>query len=696
MARLGLGRSAAACAIAIPLVLGARASAADEPPTPPPTTTGSAPAPAVSPTLSPDAQAGEPAANDAPPEPTPIDVTVREAPKPPDVVSLSRAEARLVPGTFGDPFRVVEALPGVVPLASGVPYFYVRGAPPGNVGYFLDGVRVPLLYHLGLGPSVVHPALIDHVELHAGGDPTIGRFAGGAVTADLVEPRDDFHGEANVRIIDAGAFVEVPFDHGKGSAMAAGRYSYTAPLFTLLKSDTVLTYGDYAARVSYAFTPKHRLSGFAFGAYDYLGQKDFTPYPALLGRLLGDQPTNTLFDTTFHRLDVRYDQRVDDRTTLRHDVILGWDETHLDQGRDVVDRMIALKSQMKHAVSDDLELRAGIDLTLDSFKSDLDRGDQGEQQFTSFFTSRLDTALGVYEQLAMRLGPLEAVPSIRIDLFTSGSRAAYGVDPSLALRLPLTKEVALTTSHGLSSQPPSFIVSGPGFRPPLDDHGLQHTFMSSAGVEWTPDASWILKAAVYRATFFAINDALGTSTLATQGFPDGLGGFNERYDGWSTGIELSLKRRLTKRLGAIVSYTIGRSERYGPHGERVPSGFDRTHVASAALSYDFGKGWRGGVRNLFYSGTPVLDRVEPAGSTDPSAARIVDTGRRQTPFFRTDLRIEKRWKIRETGHVSVILEMLNAFVAKEVVGTKCAPSGVCDETKIGPVAVPSLGVEGGF
>jgi len=47
---------------------------------------------------------------------------------------LGRAEVREMPGAFGDPFRAIEALPGVVPLVSGLPYFYVRGAPPGNVG----------------------------------------------------------------------------------------------------------------------------------------------------------------------------------------------------------------------------------------------------------------------------------------------------------------------------------------------------------------------------------------------------------------------------------------------------------------------------------------------------------------------------------------------------------------------------------
>src|SRR4051812_37876609 len=60
--------------------------------------------------------------------------------------SLARAEVRQLPGAFGDPFRAVEAMPGMTPVISGLPYFYVRGAPPGNVGYYFDGVRVPYLF----------------------------------------------------------------------------------------------------------------------------------------------------------------------------------------------------------------------------------------------------------------------------------------------------------------------------------------------------------------------------------------------------------------------------------------------------------------------------------------------------------------------------------------------------------------------
>src|SRR4029079_7052967 len=103
--------------------------------------------------------------------------------------TLSRTEVRQIPGTFGDPFRAIEIMPGVTPVVSGLPFFFVRGAPPGNVGYFLDGVRIPLLFHVGAGPSVVHPGLIQRVDLYPGGYPAyFGRFSGGIVSGETAPP----------------------------------------------------------------------------------------------------------------------------------------------------------------------------------------------------------------------------------------------------------------------------------------------------------------------------------------------------------------------------------------------------------------------------------------------------------------------------------------------------------------------------
>ncbi|HLL53262.1 MAG TPA: TonB family protein, partial [Myxococcaceae bacterium] len=78
--------------------------------------------------------------------------------------TLERQELQRVPGTFGDPVRVLQNMPGVAraPYLSGA--LIVRGAAPDQTLTFLDGVEIPLLYHLGGGPSVVNAEFLDRVD----------------------------------------------------------------------------------------------------------------------------------------------------------------------------------------------------------------------------------------------------------------------------------------------------------------------------------------------------------------------------------------------------------------------------------------------------------------------------------------------------------------------------------------------------
>jgi len=166
--------------------------------------------------------------------------------------TLGHAEVRDMPGAFGDPYRAIEALPGVVPIASGLPYFYVRGAPPGNVGYVFDGIPVPYLYHFAAGPGVLSPAFVDHVDLYPGAYPArYGRFAGAIVAGEMAPPRYRLRGEAAIRLVDSGAVIEAPFAGGRGSAMVGGRFSYTAAVLSLIVRDVSLSYWDYQGRARY-------------------------------------------------------------------------------------------------------------------------------------------------------------------------------------------------------------------------------------------------------------------------------------------------------------------------------------------------------------------------------------------------------------------------------------------------------------
>lgn len=656
---------------------------------------------------------------EAPPESI---VVLGERPEPSRTASLSRAEVRELPGAFGDPFRALEMLPGVTPIVSGLPFFYIRGAPPGNVGYFLDGVRLPLLYHVGIGPAVVHPGLIDRVDLYPGGYPArFGRFAGGIVAGETVPPRGSFHGEYSLRPFDAGALLEMPFAEGRGAALVAGRYSYTALLLSVVSPDVALDYWDYQLRVGYDVTPRDRLTAFAFGSYDYLGQK-------AQGRTL------TVFGTEFHRLDLRHDHLLRGGGTLRTAFMLGLDRSRTQVDRFVESHIAGARTELSLPLGSSARLRAGTDLELATYSVDL--GDAvlppSANAVSQLFPSRTDLALGLRGDVVWVLSPrVEMTPGIRVDLFGSDGAFAVGVGPRLAARTTLTPRLAVLTALGLVHQPPAFVIPLPGLQPGGLKGGLQYAMQESLGLEVDLGDGTKATATVFQNGFFNMSDPLGTAQPEIDGCPpgtfptdslagdtgrpplntpdcgprfppgtlgpdfsggggegaDGDGGrearraFEVRALGAAYGLELYVKRKLTSRLGGFFSYTLSRSTRsYG--NRKYVSTFDRAHVLNAALAYDLGGGFRLGGRVIFYTGLPrAATTVSPAG--------------RLPPFFRLDARLEKRWTISREHWISLVAEWMNATLGKEAVATTCTLSG-CESQEVGPLTIPSLGVEGSF
>lgn len=650
-------------------------------------------------------------------------VTVRgERVEPSRTASLTRAEVREIPGTFGDPFRAIEALPGVTPIVSGLPFFFIRGAPPGNVGYFLDGVRVPLLFHVGIGPSVVHPMLIERVDLYPGGYPArFGRFAGGIVAGETLDPKPELHGEYNLRLFDAGAAVEAPFAEGRGAALIGGRYSYTALLFSLLSPETTLEYWDYQARVSYDLTEDDRVGVFGFGSYDFLGQKT-------------QSGTLTLFATEFHRADVRYDRRIEGGA-MRTAFTLGLDRSRVQEDRAVVSRLVGARNEIEQQLDDRVLFRGGTDVMLENYGVELGTDDlsPSAERAATFFPSRSDLTLGVRGDTVINIDDVfEIIPGLRIDLYASEGASAVGIDPRLATRTHVSERVDFLTAFGIAHQPPAFVVPVPGFQPGGLRGGLQRAIQESMGVELDLGDATLLTATVFQNAFFDMSDPLGVLPPELDGCPPGAypddsigpdfgaprgdsapdcvarfppgtlgpdrtggsgqgadsrGGrrfaqvFEVRTLGSSYGLELFLKRKLTKKLGGFVSYTLSRSTRtYGKR--KYIATFDRTHVANLAVAYDLGRRWRAGSRVVFYTGLP-----KPPDPQDGST--------RLPPFFRLDLRLEKRWQITRTVWISGVAECMNATLSKEAVQSECTLEG-CQAELIGPVTIPSIGIEGGF
>jgi TonB family protein len=632
------------------------------------------------------------------PPSAPLEVTVQGELPTRGAASLSTTEVTLIPGAFGDPFRAVEALPGVTPIVSGLPFFYIRGAPPGDVGYFLDGVRVPFLFHVGLGPSVVAPALIDHVDLHAGAYPAqFGRYAGGIVSGTTVPPETEWHAAGELRLVDVGARVGGPFANGQGSVFAAARYSYTAAILSLVSPSVALGYWDYQVRASYRPTSRDEVGVFVFGSHDHLGSKDVT----------GE---HTSLDTTFHRVDLRYDRRLggpEDR--LRQAITFGYDETEVEGGL-ITDRLLGARTEIQKRLSTAsyprVLLRAGLDAEVDVYEGHRGQGLPvtadatsidgllkqflGAKNTTLPFTGRNDITAGAYAEAVVRPGPrVEVTPGVRLDFFGSpGTTARVAIDPRVTTRLALSTSARLVAAVGLASQPPSFALPLPGFQESLAG-GLQRTLQASLGVEASLPEAFEATVTLFQDTFWNLTDPIGNSAGGTLNalLAAGSSTAGQEVSGWSAGVEFGLRRRLTRHLGMILAYTLSRSARLSVWGQL--SDYDRTHVVSAATLFDFGHGVKGGTRILGYSGSPYYGLALQEHRPRP---RYITVQSRLAPFFRLDVRLEKRWALPRSAWISTVFEVENALFAEET--TYGVTNGPTD--KLGPITLPSLGVEAGF
>jgi hypothetical protein len=581
----------------------------------------------------------------------------------PGSIYVPREDARRVPGAFGDPFRVVEVLPGVAPVLSGLPYFFVRGASPGSVGYFIDGVRVPLLFHVGSGPSVIAPALVDRVDLFPGAYPArFGGFAGAVLSGETLPPSQRPRFEAQARVFDASAFTEQPFAEGKGSVAVGARYSYTQLLIALVAPEYELGYGDYQARVSYQLTARDRLTLFGFGGFDELRNVD---------------QARTLFDVAFNRVDLRWDRHWQDgrfRLAATHglDRIVTAPDDPGAAGSAQKVHSVQLRSELEQDLASDVRLRLGGAVRLEGVRGDREQVDDG---FVSY-PDRSDGGGSAYLDVVWRpLRAVEVIPGVRGSVERSREKTYSYAEPRLATRTRLMRGLVHLAGFGIAHQLPAVSIRMPGRRPDFIERSEQMAVQAQQGFEYALPAAM-----------------LGRTTL----FHQWVEVDTPYVHGRSYGVEQFLRRNFSEDLGGFVSYTLSRAQ--GTNGRWTGlSSHDHTHVLSAVLGYDFGLGYRLGTRAYYASGRPYeIDCPTPdCGPGDPLAPRRFTVKGRLPDFFRLDLRFEKRWRFQDGWWLTAAFEWFNALMADEVEDILYSAQGL-QFNRQSPITLPSVGVEVGY
>ncbi|HEY3445003.1 MAG TPA: TonB-dependent receptor [Myxococcales bacterium] len=607
--------------------------------------------------------------------------------------TLQREELQKIPGTLGDPIRVVQNMPGVAraPYLSG--NIIVRGAAPSETGTYLDSVEIPLLYHFFGGPSVVNPEFLDRLDFLPGGfGPRYGRATGGIIDAFTRRgAADQAHGNLKVDLIDAAAFVEVPLGERFSVAAAARRSYIDAILPAFMPNDPVNgsvsvlpVYWDYQVRADYGKKgDKHQLTLMAFGSDDRAtvaqkgGQKK-------LDLAIG-------FRTNFHRVRAGWAWRDGDMSN----VFIPWfgrDDTggELSSGGDSpfhgsgISWSWGARDEFAYAFGGGHVARLGIDLKFD----------RGETNFTApgfiadyrtFPGAAADVPLmtfnrvthqsnwGFYNEWELKLGDrIVVMPGVRLEEYWAASQLKTSVDPRLIARArildktPIGISTTLKGTLGHYSMPLGSLdvdkeLGNPNLVPPK-------AFQASLGVEHKiTDVIDIDVTGFYNRRYDLV---VGSDRMIEQ--PDGSvkpeincnDGLGRAY-----GIEVLLRHNLTEHFFGWLAYTFSRTEeRRRGNPTYVPGSYDEPHILTAVAQYRWGNGWSVGARFRLVSGRPFTsynDSVYDADSNGYRGLTAAYRSERNPVFHQLDLRADKEFLF-DLWKFGVYLDIQNVYNAQNI------------------------------
>jgi TonB family protein len=610
-------------------------------------------------------------------------------------ISLRGAEIKQIPGTFGDPFRVVQALPGVASVVSLLPFPIVRGASPSSTGFLLDGTRIPLLYHLLSGPSVIHPDFIDEIQFYPGGAPVLyGGYTGGIIDGRTVRARGDEHLlDFDANLLQLGGLVREPIPQIDATVTAAARYGYPGLILSLATNQVSLSYWDYQLRFD-GGTANNGWTVFAFGANDELDTPAATADP--------NDPSPPLAPSLilgFHRLDLRL-HRTHDNLRVEYRTVLGYDKTY-SMGTDFHMLVAEPAVHLSWKRDDALTLTGGLEGSIHK----VEQGDQANAAANALspITSQLGTVhvgSALAEALWRPTRDWLIRPGVRGDVYSDNTATKDAVDPRLTVRYRLLdrelddvppdsddSSIWIKGSAGIYHQPPRFVLPLPGLDMMPIKYGLLRSFQTSLGVEIPLENRFQLTTEGYfnymDPTIFdlSVNDASVIQGANTNLFPtsvvvntpgqDFINRLTQPQFGRSYGLEVMLRRQAKSGIFGWVSYTLSRSERLRGN-VWVPYDFDRTHLINVVAGLPLRRNWDVGLRLQYESGKP---ETISAGYNQA----------RGNGYLRFDVRVDKRAVWRQW--------LLDFYV--DVTNIALLP----EEVQVGTViryVLPTVGLRGRF
>ncbi|MET0385846.1 MAG: hypothetical protein ABW321_07800 [Polyangiales bacterium] len=685
-------------------------------PPPPPPSAAETPAPAAPEPAASQAPATPPTPQAPPPEPDAYGARGKVERPPPGAVSrikLTGAELREIPGTFGEPLRVVATLPGVARSPFGLGFFVVRGASFQNTGFFVDDYPVPILYHLGAGPAIIASRLVESLDFYAGGYPVdLGRYTAGVIALHTAPPPTErFALEFEIDALRASAMIVVPLPDKRGSVALAFRRSYFELILPLITDAVSLSYTDYQLRLDYNITRDVHASVFFFGSRDALNTEQAA------AATTGGQGINSGLRYEFDQLIVAVDWTPARSVKLRWSGTFGPQHIGFENDRPGADSLgtntdaIRLGERLTLRVQEGEQLETRIGADLDVFLTRVSASAPSIAELPNIPTlGPPTTAIRVDENLTqLGFAPFveqvwkppgfELTLGMRAEYMRYGDHASWWPEPRGVVRVAITPKVWLKAGSGLFTQAPlpfQFLRAA-GNPNLLPNRALQN----SIGTEIKLPYAIEVESNLFYNYMYQLTRGDGALRLDEEGRVRPRF-YADDARGRAYGLELLVRRRLGDGLFGWLSYTLSRSERSTDASGPVVFFFDQTHVLNLALSYTIKGLFRVGARFTLASGRPVADLLDPSGEgtifesdgddLDPSVR-----GRRTRlpTYHQLDVRIDRDFKVGPID-ASVYVDVINVYNAQNGEGFQYEYDFSRRGKLPGLPFLPTLGVRGAW
>lgn len=635
-------------------------------------------------------------------------------------ITLRQEEIKLIPGTNGDAFRVVQNLPGVARAPFGLGLLVVRGGKPWDTKTFVDESPVPLLFHFGGLFSTFNANLLDSLSFQAGNfGADQGRAIAGLVTATARTPsKKGWHGYFDVNLVDSSGLIEGPLGENWSIAVSARRSYIDVILPAVLglipgAQDAVAfslapRYFDYQVRLERK--AKHSRTRFfvtVFGSSDAMVAA--LPNPAFDPEGRGQFGTSILYNRLLIGFDAKLTEAIDFRTRTS----LGLDDVSFNVGSDLFAKGRQYLFRSRNTFTFDVPvikavISAGLDLGLLPYTVELQSPPipKLNQLPDPFASRRLQSERanyfmaepGLFADITWKpIDALKVILGVRGDYNSQMNKAWF--EPRLTALWQAHERVLIKGGAGIYHQPPDYRagqLSRVFGNPDLQAEGANQ-FMVGTEVRFTDAIS--LDVQLYykdlfnqaRATLGNVSGDVDTESIDLK--------YTSNGRGRAFGAEILLRHALTKNFFGWIAYSLSRTERdYFGGTSYGLSAFDQPHnlvvVASYKLPYDFIVGAK-----IRYTSGP-LNRPITGAIYDANANFFVPIfsdqfSRRLPDFFQLDVRIDKRF-VFKSWMLAVYLDVQNATYRKNVEAVINSYDYSQQGYLTGLPILPVLGVRGEF